>query len=135
MQLRKWASNSDEALKDLDLNQRAKSVELANITSDLAEYPVIKTLGLIWLMDDDLFCFEQAGHDKDGQWTCRKLLSTVAKLFDPLGLLVPYIMYMPLQDLVIRQDKMTNPWDGSLPDELEKEWKVWYEQLAELTAI
>ncbi len=111
---------------------------MANVTSDIAEYPVIKTLGLIWQTDDDLFHFEQVGHGSvDGQWTHRKLLSTVAKLFDPLGLLAPHIIMarMTLQDLVIRQDKMTNPWDESLPDELEKEWKVWYDQLAELNLI
>ncbi len=42
---------------------------------------------------------------------------------------------MMLQDLVVRQDKMADPWDEPLPDELKKEWKVWYEQLAELNTI
>ena len=95
MELRKWASNSDEALKDLEPSQKAKSVELAKISSQVEEYPVIKTLGLIWQTEEDLFRFEQSSHDHDvmdqGQWTRRKLLSTVAKLFNPLGLLAPYI--------------------------------------------
>ncbi len=42
---------------------------------------------------------------------------------------------MTLQDLVIRQDKMADPWDELLPRDLEKEWKVWYEQLSELDTI
>ena len=137
MELRKWASNSDEALKDLEPSQKARSVELAKILSQVEEYPVIKTLGLIWQTEEDLFRFEQSGHDVTGQWTRRKLLSTVAKLFDPLGLLAPYIIMarMTLQDLVIRQDRIADPWDELLPKDLEKEWKVWYEQLSELDTI
>ncbi len=139
MELRKWASNSDEALKDLEPSQKAKSVELAKISSQVEEYPVIKTLGLIWQMEEDLFRFEQSGHDiiGQGQWTRRKLLGTVAKLFDPLGLLAPYIIMarMTLQNLVIRQDKIADPWDELLPKDLEKEWKVWYKQLSELDTI
>ncbi len=42
---------------------------------------------------------------------------------------------MTLQDLVIRQDKMADLWDELLPKDLEKEWKVWYEQLSELDTI
>ncbi len=70
---------------------------------------MIKTLGLIWQTKNDRFRFEQ-GHDstKDSQWTRRKLLSMVAKLFYPLGLLAPYIITarMMLQVLVIGQYKM-----------------------------
>ncbi len=102
------------------------------------EYPEIKTLGLIWQTEDDLFRFEQ-GHDsmKDSQWTCRRLLSMVAKLFHPLGLLAPYIIMarMMLQDLIIGQDKMADPWDAPLPEELENGWKIWYKQLPELNII
>ncbi len=42
---------------------------------------------------------------------------------------------MTLQDLVIRQDRIADPWDELLPKDLEKEWKVWYEQLSELDTI
>ncbi len=127
MQLRKWASNLDEALRDLEPNQRGKSVELTNISSQLEEYPVIKTLGLIWQTEDDLFRFEQGSiTDEGGPWTQRRLLSTMAKLFDPLGLLAPYIILARaiLQDLVIGQYQIVDPWDRPLPESLEKEWKV-----------
>ena len=138
MQLHKWASNSDDALKDLEPEKRAKSIELANISSTIEEYPVIETLGLIWQTESDLCRFEQ-GHDakQDSQWTRRRLLSTVAKLFAPLGLLAPSIIMarMTLQDLVIRQDKMADPWDEPLLQELENKWKVWYDQLTELNVI
>ncbi len=60
MQLCKWASNSEYALHDLALDQREKSVELASTPNQKeGEFPMIKTLGLIWQTADDFFRFEQ----------------------------------------------------------------------------
>ncbi len=74
-------------------------------------------------------------------WTRRKLLSTVARLFDPLGLLAPYVIVakMILQELTQIQHSETldykERWDLPLPHPLLKMWESWYEQLVELPQV
>jgi hypothetical protein len=47
--------------------------------------PTIKTLGVLWLAEDDVFSF-QVEEVLQPQFTKRFILSRVSKVFDPLGL-------------------------------------------------
>ena len=142
MELRKWASNSIMALRDLGDDQLATSVPLARVPVQIDEgHPVIKTLGLIWQTSSDTFHFEQSVLEPRPSWTRRKLLSAVARLFDPLGLLAPYVIVarMILQELtqIQHSEALDNKerWDLPLPGPSLKMWESWYEQLVELPQV
>lgn len=77
----KWASNSPELLHQLPVSHRA-SIEFDNDTGTL------KILGLKWLPVSDTFSFSVT--DSSIGSTKRVILSTIARLFDVLGLSTCY---------------------------------------------
>ncbi|XP_076248108.1 uncharacterized protein LOC143187783 [Calliopsis andreniformis] len=84
-QLRQWSSSDQQLLQSV-----AKSNEntFMNIVSD--EFR--KTLGLYWNQVHDTLGYEVKDHGPLLQVTKRTILSRVAQLFDPLGLLGPIIV-------------------------------------------
>ena len=88
-QLVKWASNSDKVIQNIKLEDRASS-----FTVSLDERESIKALGLSWDAKNDCFLFNAAKNileSKDCE-TKRRLLSLASKIFDPMGLLSPYVL-------------------------------------------
>ncbi|GJQ75545.1 hypothetical protein Trydic_g17630 [Trypoxylus dichotomus] len=83
--LRKCASNSREVLEEFIRN----GDENEHITKDKDDN---RTLGLIWISDEDTpkFSFETKDHIKSV--TKRAVLSTLSKVFDLLGLLTPLVI-------------------------------------------
>ncbi|XP_033095465.1 uncharacterized protein LOC117100025 [Anneissia japonica] len=57
---------------------------------DLSNLPTERTLGILWDPTLDVFTFE--GNMKENPPTRRGILSTVSAVFDPLGLIGPYIL-------------------------------------------
>ncbi|XP_062717012.1 uncharacterized protein LOC134292166 [Aedes albopictus] len=87
--LHKWCANDAALLSDIPPERREKQVDFEN--HDVNE--VIKTLGLLWnpVEDELVFRVQLPEKPKDGL-TKRQILSEVARLFDPLGLLGPAIV-------------------------------------------
>ena len=120
----------------------AMSIPIAHVPVDINEgHPVTKILGLIWQASTDFFHSEQSVMEPRPIWTRRKLLSAVVCLFDPLGLLAPYIIlaHMALQELMQLQNKegvdAQEKWDLPLPLLLLKMWESWYDQLIKLPQV
>ncbi|XP_063827848.1 uncharacterized protein LOC135077235 [Ostrinia nubilalis] len=88
----KWASNSPELLAHLPESHRA-AIEFTDNSDTL------KVLGLKWLPVTDTFTFTI--NEPPANNTKRVILSTIARLFDVLGLVAPVILYakLLLQDL------------------------------------
>ncbi|GFW21155.1 integrase catalytic domain-containing protein [Trichonephila clavipes] len=84
--LRKWVSNDPDLLATIP--EELKAVDSKHTIKD--DQPV-KILGITWLPDVDKFTFTLTVNETD-VWTKRKVLSEVAKIFDPLGLLAPSIV-------------------------------------------
>lgn len=84
--MRKWSSNKPEVLENLDGNQN-DSVGYYKASDDKR-----KTLGVMWQSSKDVF--ENVIHAPvtTRGVTKRQILSIIAKLFDPLGLLGPVII-------------------------------------------
>lgn len=80
MELHKWVSNDSELLND------QKNLEY----SFPSESETVKTLGMLWRPTSDVFTFRVACNLKNN-FTKREVLSTIARLFDPLGLIAPVI--------------------------------------------
>ncbi|XP_058448931.1 uncharacterized protein LOC131428887 [Malaya genurostris] len=83
-QLRKWASNCLEVLQGIP----AANLAIRDIDIELEQDPSIKTLGLVWWPKTDVFKFQFVIPPIDDRWSIsrRQLLSIIATLIDPLGL-------------------------------------------------
>ncbi|XP_058816585.1 uncharacterized protein LOC131679852 [Topomyia yanbarensis] len=83
-QLRKWASNCVEVLRGIP----EENLAIRGSEIELDPNPSIKTLGLVWQPKTDVFKFQFSIPSIDDNLliTRRQLLSIIATLFDPLGL-------------------------------------------------
>ena len=79
---RKWLSSSSEVIGQIQVSDRKSEVYMNN-----NELPCAKTLGVWWLVQEDVFIPLRKIHLME---TERKFLKKVATLFYPLGLLAPY---------------------------------------------
>jgi len=86
MELKKWASNRPNILESIPTTDLPKSsiFEIDNKDS-------VKTLGLYWHPNEDGLGFNLKFALKH-IFTKRSILSTVARLFDPLGYMAPVII-------------------------------------------
>ena len=83
MQLDKWSANNFELLLSNEIHNQDKSFTLPTVVS---------TLGLKWRPESDQFCFSVSPSPAEEPVTKRKILSEVARLFDPMGWLDPVIV-------------------------------------------
>ncbi|XP_062556876.1 uncharacterized protein LOC134221705 [Armigeres subalbatus] len=131
-QLRKWASNCPAALAGIpEENLAIRTSDGINLDPD----PAVKTLGLTWIPSSDIlrFQFIIPSLDSDTVLTKRSVLSVIATLFDPLGLLGAAITTAKIfmQLLWIIRDKNEQPlnWDQPLPPMVGESWRRFHEQL------
>ena len=73
----------------------------------------IKTSGIQWNPREDFICYSVNLASFPKHVTKRSILSQVAKLFDPLGLLSPVIVKIKI--IIQLLCKAGVSWDGSIP--------------------
>lgn len=129
--LRKWNANSDALLDNLppELRER-KAVEL--LKNDDAS---VKTLGLWWDAERDEFLFKHSADyvGSHKRLTKRVVLSEIARIFDPLGLLAPIIIRAKIQMQELWKIKID--WDESLPLYQETKWLQFLQCLQDLNHL
>nr|XP_029719419.1 uncharacterized protein LOC115261656 [Aedes albopictus] len=135
---RKWASNCSEALEGLsEDNQAIRDVDGINLDPD----PSVKTLGLTWMPRSDQlkFKFDIPAVQQDQQFTKRQVLSMIATLFDPLGLLGATIttakIVMQLLWKFRDNDDHALDWDQPIPSMVGEIWRRYLTQLPLLNEI
>ncbi|XP_058802063.1 uncharacterized protein LOC131670464 [Phymastichus coffea] len=118
--IRKWSSNHPEAFNAFD--QSTFNLDCL-VKGDVLQ----KTLGIVWHSQADLFGYSLDQVDAQVLSTKRKLVSELAKIFDPLGLVGPVILYAK----VLIQDcwKAKINWDDPLPQHIHTKWKLLANQL------
>ncbi|XP_055644494.1 uncharacterized protein LOC129780350 [Toxorhynchites rutilus septentrionalis] len=89
--LKKWASNSPEVLVDIPEEDLAFAPY-----HDLQDDQSVSTLGLIWEPRIDMMSFKVQFPLPASVLTKRKIMSYVAQIFDPLGLVGPIIVIAKL---------------------------------------
>ncbi|XP_055634106.1 uncharacterized protein LOC129774399 [Toxorhynchites rutilus septentrionalis] len=129
LQFRKWASNSHEILESVPIHLRDERT-LFELDSSCAS---IKTLGLQWDILSDKFLFEIPKHSRNLPLTKRVVLSDIARLFDPLGLVGPVVIQAKLfmQELW----KEGKDWDDSLNDNYHLRWINFRNNLSDLAKL
>jgi len=113
MHARKWLSNSPKVLKRIPVDDRASEVDL-----DQGHLPSVKTLGVLWVPEEDMFTCKAHPLGKEFQLTKRNFLKSIATLFDPLGFLAPYTV----RAKIIIQEMWTSEvdWDEPIKEEQAK---------------
>lgn len=90
-------------------------------------------LGLYWDLKTDTFIYKVQEDSTETEWTKRKILSKIGRLYDPNGYLAPIIMTgkMIMQDLW--RDNLS--WDEKIGQQLSKKWKAFYSDLGSIKDI
>ncbi|XP_066595379.1 uncharacterized protein [Prorops nasuta] len=122
--IRQWASNNREVLFGLPEDELH-----AKLTIKLDES--LKTLGLIWDTQTDSICYTSDKYEQKGTVTKRDILSKIAQIFDPLGLIGPVISYAKIIMQKVWRSKVG--WDESVSQEIYTEWHKFYRQLTNMS--
>ncbi|GFS67921.1 integrase catalytic domain-containing protein [Trichonephila clavipes] len=110
---------------------------LPEITSNLQEYAFLesdetKALGIIWNPKLDCFLF-RIEQQRPTSFTKRMVLSTIARIFDHLGLLGPIITWAKI--FMQRLWLLELGWSDELPFKEEKEWRRFIDSLKAVNNI
>ena len=122
--LHKWHSNESEL--ELDNDAKDGNDELSYAKQQLGTTSSeTKLLGLPWDKENDTLRIEFPQVETEP--TKRGVLSTLAKVYDPLGLVSPTTLSGKLIFRDISDEKLA--WDTELPEQLQKLWNKWYNNL------
>jgi hypothetical protein len=125
--LHKWCANVPELLQQIPEDKREKKVQLA-------ENEAIKTLGLTWQPTQDTFV---VSIDRIllslSRITKRSILSDVARLYDPLGIVGPIILTAKIMLQKLWQKQLD--WDDPLEPSDAADWIEFRDQLLEVQHI
>ena len=125
MTIHKWASSHARVLPSLNQEERVLK-EFDESTPDG------KALGLVWNPRSDTFKFKMST-EKPTIWTRRSALKYYMTLFDPLGMILPFIM----QARFLFKDTWasTDGWEEPTSKRVSKLWDKWQEDTRLLPAI
>ena len=112
--LTKFVSNCDSILESVPDDDKGNSTDLL-LGESKAEH---STLGLHWKVSSDQLGFPCSIPNAEQNPTRRLLLSAVAKVYDPLGVVAPAVL--PLKILI--QNKLHLGWDET-DDDMICQWK------------
>ncbi len=117
MTLAKWGSNSTQVGELVSREFQDRSVEEGSH----------KVLGMRWIASIDCFVFDGVTVPKDLCITKRVVLSFIARLFDPIGFAMPFVMVAKclFQDIW----RLGLDWDDGVPEGIGKVFTVWIEGL------
>ncbi|XP_043264280.1 uncharacterized protein LOC122404410 [Colletes gigas] len=122
LQLRKWASNKPEILR----NRSTTEKEIKSPERDP------KTLGLIWLSGPDELRFS-VREPILNRITKRTILSEIAQVFDPLGLIGPVITKAKILMQSLWQLQLG--WDEGIDQDLHTQWSKFRTELNQVKEI
>ena len=127
--LHKFISNRKEVIQRIPKEEQAKGIQNLDLSQN--RLPIERALGVQWCVESDTFQFRI--EVKDRPLTRRGILSTVSSVFDPLGLVAPFILIGKriLQQLC----RGGVDWDDRVPEDVRCEWEKWREQLHLLTKV
>ncbi|XP_062533183.1 uncharacterized protein LOC134202151 [Armigeres subalbatus] len=115
MSLRQWSSNSQEILDTIPVDLRETETIL-----ELDRESFVTALGLRWEPSTDLLSFKQPKWVGCERLTKRIILSFISSLFDPLGLIGPFIVKLKI--LLQMLWKLQLDWDIEVPAGFARAW-------------
>jgi hypothetical protein len=124
-ELRKWATNCPELLKDIPPEHLENSDCLFDNSAAL------KILGIKFLPEQDVFAYNVESFS--GNVTKRTVLSFIARVFDPVGWLSPVVFR--LKCFMKRLWLAHLQWDDPLPMILQVEWSEFVNEFPSLSQL
>ena len=128
MQARKCISNSPKVIAATPEDYRATQLNVSG-----GQGPVIKALWLSWKSKDGVLSISTADVPPDLPLTKRNVLRQIASVFDPLGLVSPFVITakIPLQELWTRG----YDWDDVILDEIGDKIMHGFQQLESMSMV
>ncbi|GFT36167.1 integrase catalytic domain-containing protein [Trichonephila clavipes] len=120
-ELHKSVSNSPELLKDLSASSYVFDKEFQDAP--------VKTLGMLWDPKVDYLTYKVKISDKVN-FSKRDVLSEIARLYDPLGLIGPIVTKAKI--FIQELWKIKLDWSEQLPPDAMEEWMNFYQKLAKV---
>ena len=126
--IRKWISQEPGVIMDIPEADRATKVNL-----ERSEFPVTKTLGVVWIVQEDKSSFSFVPPPEELLLTKRNVLKKTASIYDLFGFLTPFVVRAKM----LMQEAWMEAigWDEELPYHLKAEWKKWFKELRELDTV
>ncbi|KAF0716103.1 DUF1758 domain-containing protein, partial [Aphis craccivora] len=128
MELCKWSSNDPRLLENVDtainVNANCNLIDVENTT---------KILGMYWNQNVDAYQYIIRPFDENTRITKRVILSEIASVFDPLGLISPVINKFKI--IMQQLWKLNMSWDAVLPSTIENEWRDNHLKLSDLNLL
>ena len=125
--LTKFVTNDPELLSGM--SEADITPKIRDITPD----HLSKALGIGWDVSKDEFLYSFKGQNVSGVLTKRSILSQVASLYDPLGLVAPIIVSGRM--IFQKTTKLKLGWDDAVPSVLAGEWEAWSQSLSDISDI
>ncbi|XP_041451687.1 uncharacterized protein LOC121405147 [Drosophila obscura] len=125
--LRKWCSSNKEVLDGIPEDDVEKFLRFHD-GSDIT-----KTLRLAWYPASDQLLFALSALDSNSRPSKRSVLSTIARFYDPLGLINPVIVRCKIFLQQLWREHLD--WDESLPTALHSTWIDLRNSLASISRI
>ena len=128
--LTKFTSNSRAVLDSIPQQERSKETKAIDL--DYGSLPIERALGVEWCVESDSLGFHILVNNKPP--TRRGILSVVSSVFDPLGIVAPFILPAKrlLQDLCREQELS---WDDEVSEDQRNRWQQWLSELPMLERL
>ncbi|KAK4474259.1 hypothetical protein MN116_000293 [Schistosoma mekongi] len=125
--LTKFVSNSERALEGVEPCDRAPTIRDLLVDA----LPVERTLGLQWNVVTDTLGF--VVNDANKPIAKRGMLSHLSSLFDPLGLIAPFVLCAKQMFQMTCKGKLG--WDDPVDDVVANRWLEWIHNLSGINRI
>lgn len=132
--MRNWVSNSSVVLEAI--GEKPKHEKSMDMNANLA---MEKVLGMWWSTTTDVFRYKiSTDRNKDlftgdKHPTKRDLLRTLMAIYDPLGLIAHYLMYLKVLLQAVWRAK--TGWDERIEEKELEKWRIWLHNMPELEAV
>ena len=124
--LTKFSSNVHEAISVIPTEDRLSGYK---VIADLNES---KVLGMRWDVQNDGFRYDVIINNMEVV-TRREMLSNVASIYDPLGLVAPIVLEGKL--LFQEATRLGLSWDDHIPASLATRWRLWMISMRGLSGL
>lgn len=122
----KWTANHPELIKNIP-NTDSSAFTLMDLGED-----AVKTVGLFWETQTDNLLYKIKLTESEA-CTKREILSHIASLFDPMGLVGPVIVVAKIIMQSLWLEKVG--WDERLSKEIYEKWRKFWHELKDICAI
>ncbi len=125
----RWISNRRDVIDAIPKEDHSKELKKIDVEKDVLS--VNRALGVQWNVSNDSFQYDVNITAREA--TKRGILSFVSSIYDPLGIVAPFVLTAKiiLQDLC----RQKLGWDDEIPGTAINRWNSWIKELPNLVKL